>query len=192
MNYLMGNTLPPKGVCRLGILENVPEWAEMQNGERQRDFPADACFRMSPDFPKDVKLADVLPNDNRFVVGSERFVELLRAAKALARNDVFEVGILNHKGRREKAKYFLVHQYDFPRCVDAKATVGERSAMDADEYIALTKLVLDERRIPKDLALFRPREYNNRPFFRRDVAQQIMDAGITGLHLVEIDQVKRF
>ena len=192
MNYVLGAALVPRGVCRLENLDNVEDWAEMQNGVRQKAFAADACFQMSDDFPKDVKLVDVLFNTNRFLLGSESFVELLRKLKALEQNDIHQVAIVNHKGRREKAPYFIVHQYNYPKCVDRRSTVGVPSKIDPEEYIALTTLVLDESRIDPKLAIFRPREWNKRPFFRRDVSEKITAAGVTGLEFTEIDQVKRF
>lgn len=191
-NYVLADAIAPRGVCRLGAIENVPDWAEMQKGERQKDFPSDAVFRMSKNFPKDVKLADVLFNMNSFLVASERFVETLQAANMLTRNDLHPVGILNHKGRREKADYFIVHQYDFPRCVDQKKTVGEKSGVNPNEYDLLETLVLDEKKIDKNLALFRPLEYNQRPFFRRDASELIAKAGMTGIFFFEIDQYNRF
>jgi len=192
MNYLIGEVTPPPGVCVLDSLENVPHWAEMQNGERQAGLPEEACFRMSEDFPKDLKLADILDNDNDFLVVSERTVEFLRSMDALEGNDVHEVAIFNHKGRRETAKYFIVHQFDFVRCVDEGRTEGTRSELDADEYVSLESLALDESRIPSRLGIFRPREYNQRAFFRRDVAEKMIEAGITGIEFHEIDEYDDF
>ncbi|MDP1861339.1 MAG: hypothetical protein Q8K82_21875 [Gemmatimonadaceae bacterium] len=193
MNYVISEAVPPRGVCRLDIIQNVPEAARLQKGTRQLGrFPADAYFRMSENFPKDIKLADALSNANNLLVASERLVELLNSCEALERNDVYEVGILNHKARREKAKYFVVHQYGFPKCVDEKKTVGKKSRVNPDEYIALDKLVLNESKIDSNLALFRPLEYNQRPFFRRDVAEKIAAANITGIEFFEIDEYDDF
>jgi hypothetical protein len=105
---ISNSNVVPKGVCRLLTIQNVPEREYLRLGRSQvATFPDDACFKMSPDFPKDVKLADVLSNRSRLLVVSERLKDLLSASDALKHNEVYEVGILNHKGRREKAKYFL-------------------------------------------------------------------------------------
>jgi hypothetical protein len=186
MNYLIGDAIAPKGVCRLDAIENAPDWAELQKGVRQARLPDDACFRMSPDFKKDKKLADVLANDNNLLVASERTVELLRSLDALDHNDVHEVTIYDHEGAAIEERYFVVHQYDFIRCVDEDQSDGLKSRVNPDEYITVDALVLDESQIDPRRALFRPLEYNKRPFFRRDVADALAAADITGIELFEI------
>jgi hypothetical protein len=189
MNYMIGNTyLVRRGVCRLGPIENVPDKAEIQYGRSQAGkFPSDARFRMNPDFPKDVKLADVLDNRNDFLIVSERFKDLLVAANALKNNEVYDVAIFNHKGRREKANYFLIHQIDFPRCADENKSVGTKSKLNPVAYLGLTKLVLDESKIDPDLSIFRAAEYPPRAFFRRDLVAKIQAANFTGIDFSDLD-----
>ena len=191
---MIGNSdLVGKGVCRLLTIDNVPNAHHIQAGRSQQGkFPNDACFKMNPDFPKDVKLADVLRNQNRFLVVSERFKGLLVSSDALKKNEVYEVGIVNHKGRTEKSKYFLIHQIEFPRCADEAQCIGEKSPLDPVEYGVLSKLVLDERKIDPELAIFRPAEYTERPFFRRDVVAKIVAAGLTGMEFCELDEFDEF
>jgi hypothetical protein len=194
VNYLISDTdRVGKGVCRLLTIENVPNEHHMQQGRSQAGkFPTDARFSMNPDFPKDVKLADVLRNQNRFLVVSEEFKSVLAAADALKNNEVYEVGIFNHKGRREKAKYVLIHQIDFPPCADESKSVGEKSELEPTEYDLLTKLVLDESKIDPGLGLFRAAEYINRVFFRRDIAARITAANLSGIRFHELDQFDNF
>jgi hypothetical protein len=147
---------------------------------------------MSPDFPKDVKLADVLKNTNRFLIVSEKLLEFLTSAKALRQNEVHPVAIKNHKGRIEKAKYFLVHQIDHPSCVDESNSVGVKSPIDPTQYLSVEKLVLDPRRIDEKLLIFRPAEYRDRPFVREDLAAKIEAAGFTGIAFFDVDTYNRF
>jgi hypothetical protein len=193
LNYKIGEIFSDKGVCRLGTIENVPEWAELHHGfPHSGPFPDDAQFRMSPDFPKDIKLADTLVNTERFFVVSERFLKFLEEANALVQNDVFEVGILNHKGRREKAKYYIVHQLNHPHCVDEKNSVGEKSPIDPTQYLAVQKLTLDPNMIDKKLLIFRPAEYRHRPFVREDLASKIAAEGFTGIEFFDVATYNRF
>jgi len=194
VNYMISNSnVVPKGVCRLLTIQNVPEREYLRIGRSQvGTFPDDACFKMSPDFPKDVKLADVLSNRSRLLVVSERLKNLLSASDALKHNEVYEVGILNHKGRREKAKYFFIHQINFPACADRRQTVGEEDPLAPDEYGLLTKLVLDESKIDSALAIFRAAEYPARPFFRRDIVAKIKAADMTGIAFFELDGFTKF
>jgi hypothetical protein len=193
MNYLLGRVVVRKGVCRLGIIKNVADWAEMQHGESMKGrFPKDAYFDMSDDFPKDVKLVDVHSNLNNFLVVSERFKDFLAGADALKRNEVYEVGIVNHKGRREKAKYFVIHQFDHLKCADESQCVGVKSRLDPDEYQTLKKLVLDGKKLDASLSLFRVLEYRPMPLFRRDLAAKIEAAELSGIAFEEIESYDDF
>src|SRR4051812_16083058 len=188
MNSMISRVTLPNGICNLGAIENVPNWARMMAGAPQTgQFPAEAQFKMDPDRPKDVKLADVLENMTSFLVVSERMKDFFVKENALKNNEVFEVGILNHKGRREQAKYFLIHQINRPKCVDEAQTVGTKSALTPDEYQALSKLVLDDSKIDPEVAIFRPAEYRKRIFFKRDLVDKIVKSGMTGLKFYEIE-----
>jgi hypothetical protein len=102
------------------------------------------------------------------------------------------VGIQNHKGRREKAKYFLIHQFNHLSCADESKSVGVKSNLDPDEYADLKKLVLDEKKIDPSLSLFRARAYRPAPFFRRDLAEKIAAGGFSGIAFHEIEGYDRF
>jgi hypothetical protein len=193
MNYMISRVTLPKGICNLGAIKNVPGWARMMNGASQiGQFPEEAQFQMDPDRPKDVKLADVLENMNSFLIVSERLKDLFVTWNALKKCEVLPVGILNHKGRLEKAHYFIIHQVDHPQCVDEGQSIGEKSPLDPSEYISVTKLVFDESKIDPELAILRPLEYRNRAFFRRDIVDKILTTGITGLKFYEVESYTAF
>ena len=194
MNYVLASThLVPAGVCQLGAIRNTPAKAEIQHGMSQAgQFPSDAFFEMDKNFPNGVKLADALDNTNSFLVVSERFKDLLQAADALKKNEVYEISIVNHKKRREKAKYFLIHQVNFPLCADPLQTVGEKDPLNPVAYGLLTKLVLDEGKIDPGLSIFRAAEYPERAFFRRDLVAKIKEAGLTGIKFYELDGFRKF
>jgi len=186
--YKIVEVKPPKGVCRLGNLENVEKVAYlMRNVPQKGKFPEDASFPMHDEFPKDVKLADVLDNANSLLVVSEKLAEFLKKEKLLAHNEVYPVGIDNHKGRRENAKYFIIHQIDDPKCVDAAKTVGDKSTLEPDEYAGMTTLVLDEKKVPKDYAIFRAAEFKDRILVRADAAEKIEEAGFTGIAFYDLE-----
>lgn len=185
--YLIYDVTTPRGVCRLEAVSNVPQWAHMHKSEPQAGrFPADASFRMSRDFPKDIKLADSLSNTNDFLVVSEKLKDFLAQEEFLAHNEVHPVAIVNHKGRKETARYFIIHQIDDPACVDETKTKGAKSKLMPDEYSVMKKLVLDETKIPPDYAIFRAAQYKSRILFRSDVAEKIQAAGFTGLKFSEL------
>jgi len=186
--YKIIQIVTPKGVCCLGNIQNVKNWAYLhRNVPLAGKFPEDASFQMDDDFPANIKLADALANLHALLVVSERFAEFLKTEKLLAHNEVHPVGIDNHKGRREKAKYFIIHQIDDPKCVDAARTVGDKSTLEPDEYAGMTTLVLDEKKVPKDYAIFRAAEFKDRILVRADAAEKIEEAGFTGISFYDLE-----
>ncbi len=185
--YLIGEIVTPKGVCRLGAIRNVPNWAKMHQNEPQAGhFPENAAFQMSTDFPRDIKLADVLSNIDGFLLVSEELRDFLAKEDLLAHNEVHPVAIFNHKGRRESAPYFLVHQIDDPACVDEAKTVGEKSKLMPDQYNTMEKLVLDAKKIGSDYLIFRAAQYKDRILFRGDAAAKIEKGGFTGIKFCDL------
>jgi hypothetical protein len=186
--YKIVEIVSPKGVCHLTAIRNVKNWAYMMRNEPQAGkFPENASFQMNDEFPRDVKLADVLVNTSGFLLVSERFAEFLKTENLLAHNEVHPVGIDNHRGRREKAKYFIIHQIDDPKCVDEAKTVGHKSKLEPDEYAGMRKLVLDDEKIPRDYTIFRAAEYRDRILVRSDVAEKVEKAGFTGIAFFDLD-----
>jgi hypothetical protein len=191
--YKIIQIVTPKGVCLLSNIQNVKDWAYLhRNVPLAGKFPEDASFPMDDEFPKNIKLADALANTHRLLVVSERFAEFLKTEKLLAHNEVHPVSIVNHKGRRESAKYFIIHQIDDPKCVDEAKTVGTKSRLEPDEYSGMKSLVLDEKKIPPDYTIFRAAEYKSRVLIRSDVAEKIEKAGFTGIAFFEIEGYKKF
>lgn len=192
-NYKVCEIFRPKDVCHLGNIENVPAWAHMHHGVPQKEnFPDNGCFQMSPDFPKDKKFADVLNNIDGFFVVSKQLMEFLLSEKALKQNEVFKVNILNHKRKQENVQYFIIHQINNPRCADESQCIGIKSKLLPETYVVLSKLVLDETKIDSEVAIFRPAEYTERPFFRRDIADKIETAGFSGIEFFEIEGYSDF
>ncbi len=173
------------GICKLGVLQGVPDNDEMTFGaSRAGNFPADASFVMQKKYPKDVKLADILLNMDKAVVASERFKSFLEGIPgALKNNEVYPVAIINHKGRKEKAPYFLIHQVNRPAAVDPKQSVGAKSKIMPDTYVFVEKLVLDEKKIDPEVQLFRLHEIPGSVLVRGDLANKIAAQKLTGFRL---------
>lgn len=79
-----------------------------------KSFPGDVVFDLSPS--GGVFLADSVPNTSSLYVVSERLRALLE--KASDRFEFHRVRIRNHKGRIEKAPYFIANLLDIVDCMD--------------------------------------------------------------------------
>jgi hypothetical protein len=181
MTFKAFNLLPGKAFCRLRGIQNVSAWAHMHMGQPQAGkFPDDAHFVMNEKFPKGIKLGDVILNQEGLLVCSQKLVSFLEAHKALKNNEVLPVGLVNHKGRREKDAYFVVHQINRPKCVDHAKSDGVKSPINPDVYQELRKIVLIDEAIDPEVAIFRPAECPEAPLFRSDLADKILAEGFTG------------
>jgi hypothetical protein len=190
MKYVVFTVAVPKGVCRLRTIDKVDAWPEMQAGRSQAGkFPGDASFEMDSRVPKDIKVADALFNTNAFLVVSGRFKSFLEESNALAKNEVFEVAIVNHKGRKEPDPFYLVHQIEHPFAADTAQTVGVPNGLVPGTYLTLSKLVLDESKIDPALAIFRIAEFPRAIFFRRDFAEKVTAQSFSGVSFTEIANV---
>jgi hypothetical protein len=188
LSYLILQTIVPEGVCRLRTVRNVPRDQRLYTGEScLPGFPEDAMFKMNETFPKDIALADVLRNQSLKLVVSTRFKEALESIQgALTKNEALPVQIINHKGRPEKAPYFIIHQLDLPECLDEKKSKGTRLPIDTTQFQFLTKMVLDPARIPADRMLFRPLQYRDLPIVRSDLAEALGKLELSGVAFREI------
>jgi hypothetical protein len=187
MKYLIAKTVRPKGVCALDSIENVPEREDLRFGISYiKRWPEDARFSMDAEYPKDIALADSLDNVSMLLVASQKFKEALEGIPgALHSNEVLPVKIINHKGRAEKAPYYIIHQVDHPPLDEAKSE-GTRARLNPKRFQFLKKMVLDDSKIDKKLMLFRVAQYSMLPLVREDLADKLTALKLSGLEFHEI------
>lgn len=186
MNYVFGKIKPGGKAARLKTLQNVDDDFELLRGvSRAKGFPDDAAFHMNEAFPNNLQLEDFVANRNGLLVVSAKVRDLVSTAAA-PKNELLPVAIINHKGRREKAPYFILNQIGLVDCIDGAKSVCTPNPIDPELFITVDKLVLDERKIPATLSLFRMAKFPMVPVFRRDLADQIVAAKCTGIAMLEV------
>ncbi len=155
-----------------------------------KDFPADAMFKMNDSFPNDIRLVDSLHNLSALLVVSERFKDALEAIPgALVQNEVLPVAILDHRGHKAKAPYFIVHQAGAAGVPRRGQDEGHAQQDCPAQFQFLKKMVLDVQRIPPSLMLFRAAQYPQLPLVRRDVAERLAQLDLVGVAFCEIAQL---
>jgi hypothetical protein len=189
MTFLILKTVTPDGICSLSSLMNVENEHFLILGRPYPgDFPADATFKMDDNYPKNIRLADCLDNLSSLLVVSEKFRAALESVPgALVENAVLPVKLLNHKGRTEKAPYFIVQQLHHPSCIDETKSKGRKGKVNPDRFVKLEKMVLDEKGIPADRMLFRPAQCHQYLLVRSDLAASLRKAGLSGIELHDIE-----
>lgn len=178
---------PGEYAAELGIVEGVEDdWELLRGVPRRATWPREAAFRMDENFPDDLQLEDVLRTGQRVIVASRRLVELLEA-RAPVNNEFLPVTIFNHKGRRVREPYWIVHQVQLQPCIDEAASVFEPNAIDPNLISDVERLVVDETRVPPEVRLFRMARYPFIPLIDRSLAEEIVTRGFSGLRFDEVE-----
>src|SRR5262245_48187968 len=148
MDYVIGKNRRSKGVCFLVQLMDVEKNYELSQGiPRQKGWPKDAYFEMDSNFPKDIKLEDFLSNESSLLVASSRVRELVEKEKA-PRIEYLPVWIVNHKGRREKDQFWVLHSTPLIDCIDLKKSQGQVNEIDPDSFSNVENLTIDPKKVP--------------------------------------------
>lgn len=190
MNYLIGEFDVGLGACRLESLEGDERDYELFDGiPRAVDFPADTRFVMNEDFPDDIRTEDFISNFTSVLVVSERTRQTV-GPTGLKNNELLPVTVINHKGRKEKGPFYILHQVELQDCIDFEQTVCTRNAIDPDLLSTIDRLVLDERRIDPAIPLFRLKYFPYAPMFREDLVEKIRSAGLSGIKFTEPSRYK--
>lgn len=190
MRYLIGQPATGRGACQLKSLMDFENDFELFDGvSRASDASADAYFEMDDDFPEDIRTEDFIANLTTVLVVSERTLQTLDAA-GLKNNEFLPVRVINHKGRKEKGPFYILHQVELQDCIDFEKTVCTRNAIDPELLSTISQLVLDERRIDPAVSLFRLRYFPYAPMFREDLVEKIRSTGLTGIKFTEPSSFK--
>jgi hypothetical protein len=174
------------GIVSLGGLNNLPKTSRLLFGKPVAEgYPSDVSMAMREDRPDDTILTDSLLNTDSIVVASEKAVEVLRG-KEVTKVEYLPVAIIDHKGKKVKTNYFILNPLEpIADIVDGKASGGKVSPIKPGTFLTIQKLVLDEKKIPADRALFRAAQYPSPVIVRREIAEALDAAGVVGPRWVE-------
>jgi hypothetical protein len=184
MDYVIGKIDRSKGVCILGHIMGVENNFELSQGiSRQKGWPKDAHFEMDKNFPKDIKLEDFHENMTSLLVVSSRVKDLVEKEK-VTRIECLPVWIVNHKGRREKDQYWVLHSTPLIDCIDLKKSKPTVNEINPDDFSNVENLTIDPKKVPKDAKLFRLEKFSVPPIFRTDLVDKIQSAGFKGMEFI--------
>ena len=172
------------GICKLNDLRGVPNNFEIHEGQsRLVDWPADASAAMDPNFPKDIGLADSLDGTG-FVLLSNK-VRALLEGRIGGRVEYLPIKVINHKGRVASEEHSILNPLEVVDCIDPIASEAEMDIILDDAIDSVARLVLREDVIPPGLNVFRLARWTSRIIIRRSLANELTNAGLTGLRFVE-------
>jgi hypothetical protein len=181
-DYVVWGTTALGGFATVLTPENVPDAYELSEGVSRADgFPPDAAFRMNPSFPRDVALADAV--QSRGGNGVPLVSPALRGViEGFAPPDIeaLPVTIYDHKGRVASDAYVVLNSFHVVDCLDHDRMGVVWNPLDPASIASCDGVVLDPARIDGAPALFRAKNLENRVLVRRDVAEAVRAAGLTG------------
>jgi hypothetical protein len=186
--YVVWEADPSGSFCTLDALENVEDEFELKRGiSREAGFPGDAFFAMDPAYPKDIQLPDNVYNLEGLPVVSTQLKTMI-AQREPPETEFLRVAIVNHKGRVASSDYFIVNPFGLVECVDLESSDIEWNEIDRELISSCFGLVLDEERIDFDRLIFRPRYLPTVVLVREDMADELTQAGFTGLRFTPVDE----
>ena len=172
------------GICKLNNLTGVEDDFEIDDGvPRLAGWPDAASAAMDPRFPKDVGFADSLYGSGYVAISlnTRRFLE----KEGVNKIEFLPIKIINHKGRVAADEYFVVNPLELVDCVDKVASEVEMDTIDEGAISSCAQLVLSEDAISPELKLFRAALWSGLILIRRDLAERMTGAGLTGMKFIE-------
>jgi hypothetical protein len=185
-NFVIWKYRALDGACVLQDLRGLDQTFRLNNGTSlQQGFPGDVSLHMNPDFPNDLLLTDNLLNSDMIIVASAKLKALIDSRQP-AKVEYLPVRIIDHKERVASADYFIVHPVDPVECIDENQSEYKTKRNDPGSIRSISRLVLDETRIPADRSLFRLKRFWDITLVRRDLADAISAAGTTSVEWLEL------
>ena len=190
-DYVVFGTTARGGFANVLPVDGFDDDFRLNEGESlASEWPGDASFQMNPAHPRNVKLADAVSclGGNGFLVVSPALRALIEAA-APPDMEYLPVQIINHKGRVAADDYVIANSFHVVDCLDYEAMGITWNALDPTLIHVCERLALDAARLAHAPALLRPKSLTTRVLVRRDVADGITAAGLSGVYFWELDRV---
>lgn len=152
---------------------------KLAEGVSSKDwFPDDVIFNLSED--DGIRLADFIPNTIHLMIISERLKKFFES-NTDENFEFFPIIILNQKKRKIKDNYFVANLLDSVNCTNNTDSDFEMSSLDPTQVSYFERLVLDEKKIPSKVKIFRLGEMKDLYIIRNELSSAMNAAGMTGM-----------
>jgi hypothetical protein len=191
-NYVAWGTSPLGGLATLLPIENVSDAYELSEGISRADgFPPDAAYRMNPSFPRDVVVPDAVQSrgGGGIPIVSPRLRELIESFYP-PDIEYLSITIYDHKGRVASDEHAIANSYHVVDCLDHDAMGIVWNPLDPMAIMTCERVALDPDALDGTPALFRAKNLEKRVLVRRDLADAIGEAGMSGVYFYELDDVR--
>jgi hypothetical protein len=180
--YAVGNA------CTLDPIENFSPRKALRKGvSLQGTFPADAVLPMSQRHKKDTALTDDISNFDNIKVCSAPLVEFLKK-KQLKNVEYLPVTIHNHKGKVASRDYFILNPLPLVDALDVQASKPKYSNLVPTEATTVETLVIDPKRVEKDVQVFRLVGFSAPIIIESAFAEELKAAGFAGPSFIGLER----
>jgi len=186
-DYVFWAAVVGDNTVRLTHLEGFSEDFELEEGiAHAHDYPDDARFAMSPDWPNSTILADHLSNISSLVVISPRLHDFV-STRADEKTEFLPTRVMDHKGKQLAERYWIVNPVGQAACLD-----GERCGVSKEMGISIEQMshfAVVDAAVPRERRLFRMERLARYVLVHRELAKAIDAAGFTGNRWVEPSEI---
>jgi hypothetical protein len=170
---------PVRDACVLLELSGYKKaWRLFVGADLLAEFPPDASFEMNPDFPDNTIATDLMRNRDALILISDRLKQLV-AARSVPNLQFLAVAIIDHKGQKMSAPYFILNPIIKIDCLDLDASKPTYDVTVKSDIVKVEAFVPDEDKCVDLPEIFRPKGFRHL-LISRALAKEIDDAGMTG------------
>ncbi len=148
-------------------------------------FPQNVIFKMSME--SGIRVADVFPNTLMKKIISIKIKNVLEE-NSVSKCEFLPIKIENHKGRLVEEQFFIANFLESIPCLDQENSEFVIDALDKTQMDHISRLFLDENKIPENIDLFRLSEMNTLILIREDLKLKLEEAELTGLNFIELEE----
>jgi hypothetical protein len=148
-------------------------------------FPEGLIFDLSKE--KGSKLTDSIPNTSALLVVSAKLKGILEKETPKGTIEFLSVRLRTPRKKVLDAPYFIANVLGTVACMEAKKSDFTMDSIIKDQVLYFRRLVLQEKKIPKDAKIFRLAEHSRLILVRDDLGQAIVDEDCTGMIFQELE-----
>lgn len=172
-----------EGFCVIESPEGIERDYELSVGaSRAQGWSSDVICRMNPEYPDDLQLSDNLFG-TLYIIVSKRIMEFL-LKKQIGNVEFLPVTILNHKGRVASKEYYIMNPLDVIDCIDLDRSGVKWNRIEPDMIESCEKLVLKDDAVQATSKVFRPKFWPTEILIRKELAEDLVSSGRTGLQFI--------
>lgn len=185
MDIVLWLDMKRQGYCKLG---SPALWStvKLHTGVSVvAEYPG-VIYEMDNEFPDDLTLSDNFKVAGQVIVSGNLKAWLQEKLPDHA-IEFLKVSILNHKGRLASDDYYILHPLGLCDCIDVDRSQVSWHPIRKEAILDCEGLVLKKDAIPPKLKLFRPRYWGSNIMATRELANELSQAGFSGLRFIDAE-----